>query len=137
MGVEAFGIDLYVADRGRVLDVDAEGGATDGACSGYINLTALTVTSRYAIAEQTSAVGWQLERVALSQPRRVREGHGSAAIRYARGVDYGGDGYLPSTAVDGTRLVLTAPAGGGDQVGESPLPPFGAKSLLDNPFQCA
>ena len=35
VGVQAFGINLYVVDRGRVLNVDAEGGAGDGACAGY------------------------------------------------------------------------------------------------------
>jgi hypothetical protein len=136
-GVEAFGINLYVVDRGRVVNVDAQGGATDGACGGYTNFTALTVTSRYAIAEQTSAVGWQLERVALTQPKRVHERRRPASLEYARGVDYGGEGYLPSTAIDGARLVLTAPAGAAEQVGESPLPAFGATGRLDNPFQCA
>lgn len=136
-GVEAFGINLYVLDRGRVIDVDAEGGAGDGSCSGYTNFTALTVTSKDAIAEQTSAVGWQLERVALRQPKRVRDGHKAASLSYARGVDYGGDGFLPSTAVDGARMVLTAPAGDGEQIGESPLSPFGSKSRLNDPFQCA
>ena len=94
------------------------------------------MTSKYAIAEQTSAVGWQIERVAVTQPKRAtcRPGHRPPD---ARGVDYGEDGFLPSTAVDGARLVLTAPAGADTQVGDSPLPAFGAKSQLDNPFQCA
>jgi hypothetical protein len=134
-GLEAFGTNVYLLDRGRVGLVDAEGGTTDGSCTGYTDIGALNVTGPFVIAELTSAVGWELERIATRLPRRGR--HGQVRIEYGGGVDYGFDGgYLPSLAVDGQRLVLTGPVSGGIEVGESPLPAFGNHDLLTNPLLC-
>lgn len=139
-GLPAFGIRLYAVQRdGRPLAVDEEGGATDGACSGYANLTTVTIAGGFAIAEVTTASGWELERAALDQPKRVRTGKTTARIEYAGGVDASADdlGYLPATAVDDSRLVLTSPATGGEQIGESPLPAFTSHATVRDPYQCA
>lgn len=139
-GLSAFGIRLYAVQRdGRPVAVDEEGGATDGACSGYENLTTVTVAGGFAYAEVTTASGWELERAALDQPQRVRAGKQTAKLEYGGGVDASTDdsGYLPSTAIDGSRLVLTSPATGGEQIGGSALPPFTSRATVRDPYQCA
>ncbi len=138
-GLPAFGVVLYAASGGRVVRLDTRGGATDGACSGYTNLASLSIAGGYAVAEVTSPVGWELERAAVRQPAAVVEGRSSAAIGYANGAYYGPDGqadYLPSVAVDGSRIVFTGPASPGETLGESPLDPFTSHDKLLNPDQC-
>ncbi|HEU0317995.1 MAG TPA: hypothetical protein VFR49_11740, partial [Solirubrobacteraceae bacterium] len=138
-GLPAFGVDLYAASAGRVVRLDARGGATDGACAGYTSLASLSIAGGYVVAEVTSPVGWELERAAVRQPAAVVEGRSSAALGYANGAYYGPDpqaDYLPSVAVDGSRIVFTGPASPGETLGESPLDPFTSHDELLNPDQC-
>ncbi len=140
LGLPAFATDLYAASAGRVVRLDARGGAPDGACAGYTNLASLSIARGYAVAEVTSPVGWELERAAVRQPAAVVRGRSPAAIRYANGAYYGPDpqppGYLPSVAVDGSRIVFTGPANPGETLGESPLDRFTSHDKLVNPDQC-
>ncbi len=138
-GLPAFGVDLYAARSGRAVRLDARGGATDGACGGYTDLASLSTAGGHALAEVTSPVGWELERVALDQPAAVALGRRPAAIRYANGAYYGPDpqvDYLPAVAVDGGRVVFTSPASAGALLGDSPLDPFMAGDRLVNPYEC-
>jgi hypothetical protein len=85
IGLPAAGVRLSVASAGRVLEVDSERGAIDGACSGYTDLTSLSLQAGYAVAELTSPVGWEIVRVALTEPGRShRPWHARASLRPRR-----------------------------------------------------